>query len=630
MMRTLKITIAAGLWLTGCGGGAEDARNPMGSQGLITSQDYTALYVANAEEGSITRVDAVSMQTQETALPGEPTRLARIGDRIFASLRTERCIVELTETANGLKVGRRVDVGAEPYGLVASEDGTRLYVAVSMGGEVKELDGQSLEVLRVWKVEGEPRWLALHPSGQALYVGGAMQGSLHYVDLKSGKIESIELPAVSFTVAVSAPQHENPLRITGDLAASPDGQLIAVPTFHVDNMMPISEASGGRGGGYGDRLVPGVAMIPVDHRGQPNLEEISLYRVNHFVGAGYFASLTFSPSSRTVIATVEGAGVMLFLPALRLHQRVVFGYDPSRPASRSPTQFEQRNALAMTAGAGPRAVAFTSKNEGFVYAFLDRAVGRFDLESVERFQAGELNDAPPMTSDGFGTAAMQTQVKVTNKTLPPAIEEGRRLFYAANDAQVSQPGSGVSCAACHFDGRADGLTWMFDRGPRQTPSLAGVISTREPVRWQADKATVAIDALSTSEGLMGGTGLSDEQAQQIAAFIDYSRAVDVPMAGSNDPAVERGREIFNRQEVGCADCHSGALYTDKLQYTMFGFEGVKTPSLLGVAATAPYLHDGSMPDMRTLLEALRGGVMGNTGGLSDTELDDLEAFLSSI
>ncbi|CAN0525318.1 unnamed protein product, partial [Laminaria digitata] len=424
----------------------------------------------------------------------------------------------------------------------------------------------------------------------------------------------------------------NPVRLTGDLAVSPDGQFIAVPTLHVDNKIPIADTGGFTSGSYyggPSRLKPGIAMIPVSREGQPQRDEISAFRVRHINGAGYLASVAFSPSSNTVVATVEGAGVILFVPTLRLHQRTAFGYNLTTNISRPTSTFEQRSTLAMYAGAGPRAVAFTSKHQGFVYAFLDRELASFDLDMVERFQAGDWIDDRPITVDGLGIAAAQTRVKVTDKTLPPEVEAGRRLFYATNDPQVSLTGSGVSCATCHFDGRTDGTTWMFTRGLRQTPSLAGLVSAREPVRWQADRATVAADVLSTSEG-MGGRDMTEEQAEKIAAFIDYSRPVDLPLAGSDDPAIERGREIFNRQNVGCADCHSGALFTDKLQYTMFGFDGVKTPSLLGVAATAPYLHDGSMPDLRTLLEAMRGGAMGDTSSLSDAELDDLEAFLSSI
>jgi hypothetical protein len=66
-------------------GGAElsDARHPTGSQTIVTSSDYSALYVANTPEGSITRLP-VGGQPTNVALEGEPTRLARAGNRVFA------------------------------------------------------------------------------------------------------------------------------------------------------------------------------------------------------------------------------------------------------------------------------------------------------------------------------------------------------------------------------------------------------------------------------------------------------------------------------------------------------------------------------------------------------------------
>jgi cytochrome c peroxidase len=63
---------------------------------------------------------------------------------------------------------------------------------------------------------------------------------------------------------------------------------------------------------------------------------------------------------------------------------------------------------------------------------------------------------------------------------------------------------------------------------------------------------------------------------------------------------------------------------------MLGFDGVKTPSLLGVAATAPYFHDGSAPDLRAVLDAARTGFMGNTSSLDESEMAALETFLRSL
>ena len=47
----------------------------------------------------------------------------------------------------------------------------------------------------------------------------------------------------------------------------------------------------------------------------------------------------------------------------------------------------------------------------------------------------------------------------------------------------------------------------------------------------------------------------------------------------------------------------------------------------GVAATAPYVHDGRFA---TLSEVLKDGRMGNTSQLSAAELADLEAYLRSL
>jgi cytochrome c peroxidase len=63
---------------------------------------------------------------------------------------------------------------------------------------------------------------------------------------------------------------------------------------------------------------------------------------------------------------------------------------------------------------------------------------------------------------------------------------------------------------------------------------------------------------------------------------------------------------------------------------MFGERNVLARSLVGVSASAPYLHDGSVPTLRELLEAVRDSEMGNTGMLSGAELDDLEAYLQSL
>lgn len=615
--------------LTACGGGAEDGRNPMGSQAVVTSSNYAAVFVASADEGVITRVDADALSTERVAVSGEPTRLARAGGALWATLRTERAVVELVEGPTGLTVGRRLEVGAEPYGIVATEDGTRVYVAVSMEDKVLELDPLTLDVLRAWAVPGEPRWLALHPSGASLFVGGRLPNAVFHVDLGSGAATQVPLPEpVGFDFRTGADAPLVP-RVTGDLAASPKGDVVAIPTLYVNHSTPIPEPEPGEPAspevdGYGGRMNPTVTLVKVDGQGKPKDERPRMVRVSTFEAGSYPASVTFSPDGKYVLSTLEGAKAISVVPTERERDGFFdFGggsVDIAAPPGAEAFEFTALEVVGVEAG--PRGVAFVSDDRAFVYNFLDRTVVAIDFAQVRDILSGE---GPPRI--GPSVASIGRAV-VAESDLPPEVEQGRRLFYAADDARVALPGGNVSCATCHIDGRDDGLTWHFDRGPRQTPSLAGMVSLREPVTWSGEQATVADDAMGTSQGLMGGDGLSMEDAQNIAAFIDYARSVDLPAVDA--AAAARGQAIFERADTQCSGCHAGPLYTDKAFYDMYGFRGVKTPSLLGVAASAPYLHDGSAPTLRAVLESARGAEMGDTSALTDAEMSDLEVYLRSL
>jgi cytochrome c peroxidase len=116
---------------------------------------------------------------------------------------------------------------------------------------------------------------------------------------------------------------------------------------------------------------------------------------------------------------------------------------------------------------------------------------------------------------------------------------------------------------------------------------------------------------------------------------------------------KRGLETF--RQVGCIECHSGALLADTQDFERFPRFGgslyeakyallldkgrynvthnekdmhhYKVPTLRNVALTAPYFHNGSVP---TLDEAVR--VMGKTQldlDLSDEEVKDIVAFLKT-
>ncbi|MEI4902565.1 c-type cytochrome, partial [Klebsiella pneumoniae] len=75
-------------------------------------------------------------------------------------------------------------------------------------------------------------------------------------------------------------------------------------------------------------------------------------------------------------------------------------------------------------------------------------------------------------------------------------------------------------------------------------------------------------------------------------------------------AVARGEALFRSAAVGCASCHSGAKLTDRQGHNLArDLPESDTPSLIGVAASAPYFHDGSAASLDAVLGE-RGSVHG--------------------
>lgn len=121
------------------------------------------------------------------------------------------------------------------------------------------------------------------------------------------------------------------------------------------------------------------------------------------------------------------------------------------------------------------------------------------------------------------------------------------------------------------------------------------------------------------------------------------------------PAAKRGFALFNGR-AGCASCHSGWAFSDgsfhdigtaaggdvgrgrlfptsvKLRYAF------KTPTLRDVARRGPFMHDGSLPTLRAVIDLYdRGGVPRPSRAdeihplaLSEGDKDDLLAFLGTL
>jgi mono/diheme cytochrome c family protein len=202
-------------------------------------------------------------------------------------------------------------------------------------------------------------------------------------------------------------------------------------------------------------------------------------------------------------------------------------------------------------------------------------------------------------------------------------DTGHAIFHANS-------GGGVACASCHGEGGDDGRVWTFsDIGLRRTPSLRGTLSGTAPYHWSGDEADIAQLADDVMTVRMNGPKLVDEEKGALQAWL-FAIAAPAP-APTDATAAARGKTLFESAEVGCAACHSGAKLTSAKTVDVGTGGEFQVPSLVGVGARAPYLHDGCAATLTERFGSCGGGDQhGKTSQLSAAEISDLVSYLSSL
>lgn len=204
-------------------------------------------------------------------------------------------------------------------------------------------------------------------------------------------------------------------------------------------------------------------------------------------------------------------------------------------------------------------------------------------------------------------------------TMDDTRHAGMVAFHTA-DPRVSAFGQ-IACANCHLDGRADGLSWRIEGHDLQTPVLCGRMAGTAPYKWDGGARDLPTSIVQTVQRL-GGSGLDKQTVKQLAAYLEAMPAAHVP---SRSPAaIWRGKQLF--AATGCNTCHDGDTLTDNEKHL-----NQDTPSLIGLAASAPYFHDGSAATLEAVLRE-RSSVHGMSDAalkLTDDEVRDLIAYLES-
>ncbi len=606
---------------------------------LVPAAGGRGFVVADAELGALQLARLGSGDVVTIDVQGEATRLVRIGDTLAVTLREEG-EVALFRWADGVhEAGPRRVVGTEPFDVVASRLEAKLYVSLSIDDAVVELDAATLTELRRWTVRGEPRWMAVRDTGagEELLVTSARGGSLQRIDLHTGTMTALELPVLPRFTDEACPQRDLISRVTGELTLGERGDSLFVPALYVDPLMDeTSDPLGPCGTGsiidglYGDmaelaapgapgRFNPAVVVFDLSDPSVAPMP-VALGSVLTDYSALEPVQVVRSTPTSVLVAPEFGEDAWAFVTLEGSDSVVVIDIGQAERDPTSPLLAWARSAIPMESNLTN--LRFDPADTSWLWGWSVtdrglRAYERGEMELIHRETADFAGLGFPFSAIEF--SGPETVVQLPESTLPEDVQRGRAMFYDALDTTLSAPGAGVSCSSCHVDGRSDGITWQFEDFARNTPSLAGPVSDSAPLTWTGDVDSVVDHILTVATERMGGRGISVGTATDLAAFVDYTR--DVMSPETVDRAlVAAGRTVYDSQ--GCAGCHVGDRGADGQLHELFGV-AVDTPVLVGLAGSAPYLHDGSAETLRDVVDV-------HSVGLGSADKAALAAYLRSM
>lgn len=576
-LRTLSLTPLVALAILAWLAGQNSAQpgpvrsGPANSSAIIIDGEDKYVYVVNADSGSITIVDVATRKKAAEATVGRDPRTLAIarGGKLLVTNMLDDSVSVLT--SQDLKVVATLSVPDEPYGVVSSPAADLAFVSCSGAGMVCFIDTAALKVVGKLDVPRQPRGLAVSADGNRLYVTHFLTGEVSVVDIAQRKLLT--------TIATGADSN-----MAQHIVIDPSGARAYLP--HIRSNVATTSML------FDTIVFPVVSVIDLAAQEHRRAEKIGLDAVHRPVNMPFAAA--FAPDGRRLFVVNSGSDD---LSIIELEDGTAVGH--------------------VDVGSNPRGIVLTADGtKVFVAHHVSHEVAVVDARAMKVVE----------------------RVRVTDDKRPEAVQHGQALFFSSARPAISRD-RWIGCASCHFDGGIDGRTWNTPRGPRNTQALFGVNQTH-PLHWSADRASVQ-DFQKTIQTDMGGTGLSKSELDDLAAFVNSLRLPPNPFReadGSLSPAARRGQQIFESPKTQCAACHPAPRYTDRKLHDVGTGGGVAerlgsqfdTPSLPGIYATAPYLHDGSAATLQDVLSAKNAKDRhGVTSHLSAQEVKDLMAFLLS-
>jgi YVTN family beta-propeller protein len=599
------------------------------STNIALNRSGKLLFAANRETDTVTvfevdeHSDEVLTKLDEVAVGEEPVCVAVAGRRAYVANAVSGTVSVVERVGGTFRESVEFPVGSEPRGCALSEDEKRLFVTNFTAGTVSIVDTHSLEVDSV-VVGGNPYGITI-VDGTAfvtrffarLIDGGPGEG---FDDGKQAVVVALDAEHPSGTSEIVL----SPLADSGFTA----NRVNLCQQFNANapsnTFCPDPNAT--------DPTDPVIAQDPAAVF--PNQLKTALacdgflYLPN--VGAQpeppVAAGVNFNTNVQALVHVVDIAAQAERQDlTVNLNQQIATETDPD-PVQGSLAKLFGNELVAIDADPDCENFFIVSRGGNFVLkAQLDED-GKLNInapDNVVRFQTGNIptgivvdwdkklafvnNEVDVSVSvldlegDPFGRLDIASGTVPEPGTFDHTRLVGKLVFFTAlgvpDNGLVGMPVRDIipldfrgkqsqdawsSCGSCHDEGLADGVTWIFGDGPRQTIHMNSLYSKVDGAHdtrinnWSAARDCVT-DFNNNSRGVQGGDGFASDPPFSVAApnpnIFDHgicqgaSEALDFETTWAqtirtlNAPqpeGLENGAAVF---EANCASCHGGAKWT---------------------------------------------------------------------
>ncbi len=617
------------------------ARKPAVSSSLIFEDRATGndrVWLVNPDTDSVTILDAVTRgKLAETSVGTAPRCLALAPDgRVWVTNAESSTISILNGTTYAVVGTLTLPRGSRPFGIAFDPNGTAAYVALEGSGRLLKLNPSTGAQIATLNAGQHARHVSVSADGARVYVSRFITpplpgentaapnttgrgGEVLVVTASTLALERTILLQHSEQADTPTSAHGLP-NYLGATAISPDGLSAWVPSKQ-DNIKR-GALRNGEGLNHDQSLRAIASRINLTTQSEDYAGRVD------FDNAGMPSAAAFDPWGIYIFVALESSRAIAVVDAW--NKTVITRFD---------------------AGLAPQGLALSPDGRTlFVHNFMSRTVSVHDVSSL--IQGGS---STPATLGVVNT--------VTTEKLSATVLKGKQLFYDAADVRLALQ-EYISCASCHNDGGHDGRTWDFTgtgEGLRNTITLRGH-GAHGALHWTGN-----FDEVHDFEGQIrvfsGGTGLmtdaqfntgtrnqplGDSKAgvssdlDALSAYVTSLTTESVSPNRNTDGTMTTtalaGERIFRQQN--CASCHSGSAFTNsalnafrdvgtirqptsgkRLNGALTGFD---VPTMRGLWATAPYLHDGSAATLADAVTAHQGVT------LNAADLASLVAYLQQI